>query len=151
MCWGKTNTNSTDCREWDTLSWTQRQKEKEMWTQRKIDRGVGGVSPTPSPSTTACLFGVSFICLTLFYPFCVCVSVYLFALLVWLFGSSACCPLATAHCPLSTGLRVSALILHINFYLFIYLICFLRAFFFIDVNSSLSSCTCFFARHLCNL
>lgn len=151
MCWGKTNTNSTDCREWDTLSWTQRQKEKEMWTQRKIDRGVEGVCPTPSPSTTACLFGVAFICLTLFYPFsvCVCVRACLFICLPCLFGCLALQPVALW--PLPTGLRVSALILHINFYLFIYLICFLRAFFFIDVSSSSSSCTCFFARHLCNL
>lgn len=89
---------------------------------------------------SACLFGVAFICLTLLYPCCVCVPVCLFVCLaclaVWL--SLACCPLASALCP-----PVSDLILHINFYLFIYLICFLRAFFFIDVSSSSSSCTCF--------
>lgn len=106
VCWGKTNTNSTDCREWDTLSWTQRQKEKEMWTQRKIDRGVEGVCPTPSPSTTACLFGVAFICLTLFYHFsvcvcacvCVCLFVCLACLAVCLFSL-----LPFGHCPLASG------------------------------------------------
>lgn len=124
----------------------EREIEREMQSHRQ--RGKGSL-PLHTRSTSACLFGVAFICLTLFYPCCVCVPACLFICLPCLFGCLALFSLLSCTlCP-----PVSALILHINFYLFIYLICFLRAFFFIDVSSSSSSCTCFSAGicAICNI